>query len=128
MNRGGLRSLGGRGSSGDHSLRDQGPGDPQMWAGATGKAVGLSSLDRSLLKGVHLTKIPQEETEAWQEDAMASQGQQQRPQNYRSATGKLAPGHMLQLSSQHKTKPANGCRQGHPTPSSDSFLYGYWGN
>lgn len=52
-----------------------------MWDGATWKAVGLSRLERSLLKGVHLTKIPQEETEAWQEEAMASQGQQQRPQN-----------------------------------------------
>lgn len=54
-----------------------------MWDGGTGKAVGLSRLDRSLLKGVHLTKIPQEESEAWQEEAMVSQGQQQRPQNYR---------------------------------------------
>lgn len=89
--------------------------------GATGKAVVSA-----VLKGVHLTKIPQEETEAWQEDAMASQGQQQRPQNYRSATGKPAPGYTPQLSSQHKPSQQMAVGKEHPTPSSDS--YGYWGN
>lgn len=91
-----------------------------MWDGATGKAVGLSSLDRSLLKVVYLTKIPQEETEARQENAMASQGQQQRPQNYRGMPlGSWHPDTCYSSAANIKPSRQMAEGKGHPIPSSD---------